>query len=345
MTTPEETMPFSNLPVLPMPVYATPVANLLNGFRQNRTEKNFNLGFTAPDARVLIVDDINTNLKLATWLLAPYQMKVDTCHNGEKSVEMVRNKRYDMVFMDHMMPGTDGIAATARIRALGGEYFEQVPIIALTGNVLAGMRETFLSKGFSDCLAKPIESAKLNALVNKWIPKNKRRLSHTPASGRTPQTVMEHLCSVEGLDVEKGIIMCGGVEANYRNVLARYCRDAEKFLPALREALKNIADMEKPEGTPEASPLPWMQAFVIRVHALKNASAGIGAEIMANDAMLLEKAGREGDLELIETHLGACILRYSEMVVRINGILPEAGGRIPSNGDVDLCLARCRVCC
>jgi signal transduction histidine kinase/CheY-like chemotaxis protein len=166
MTAPEENMPFSNLPVLPIPVYATPVANLLNGLRQSRKEKRFKLGFTAPDARVLIVDDINTNLKVAAGLLEPYQMKIDTCNNGDVSVEMVKNKWYDIVFMDHRMPGTDGIEATARIRALEGEYFEQVPIIALTANALAGMREMFLSKGFSDYLAKPIEPPMLNALVN-----------------------------------------------------------------------------------------------------------------------------------------------------------------------------------
>jgi CheY-like chemotaxis protein len=325
MISPEENMPFSNLPVLSMPVYATPVANLLNGIRQNRKKKQIKLGFTAPDARVLIVDDINTNLKVAAGLLAPYRMQVDTCNSGDASVEMVRSKPYDMVFMDHMMPGTDGIEATARIRALG-EDFGKVPIIALTANALAGMREMFLGKGFSDYLAKPIDPTKLNALVNKWIPGGKRRLSHAPASAGAPQTVMERLRSVEGLDVEKGTIMCGGVEAHYRNCLAQYCRDAEKFLPPMRETLENIAGAREPEGARSgASPLPWVQSFVIEVHALKSASASIGAESLSNDAMLLEKAGREGDLELIETHLEAFIRRFSELVARVSEILPEAG--------------------
>jgi HPt (histidine-containing phosphotransfer) domain-containing protein len=144
---------------------------------------------------------------------------------------------------------------------------------------------------------------------------------------------MEHLCSVEGLDVEKGILMCGG-EANYRDVLAQYCRDAEKFLPALRETLKNTADIKKPEGIHSgASPLPWIEDFVIQVHALKSASASIGAEALSNDALLLEKAGTEGDLELIGPHLEAFIHHFSEMVARINGILPEAGGRTPASSE------------
>jgi CheY-like chemotaxis protein len=233
-----------------------------------------------------------------------------------------------MVFMDHMMPGTDGIEATAKIRALEGEYFGQVPIIALTANALAGMREMFLSKGFSDYLAKPLEPAKLNALVNKWILSNKRLLSHTSLSGGTPQTVMEHLRSVGSLDVEKGIIMCGGVEAHYRTVLAQYCKDAKNFLPTLRETLENIADRKKKEEThADASSSPWLQSCVIKVHALKSTSATIGAEALSKDAMLLEKAGREGDLELIETHLEAFIQRFSEMVIRINRILTGRGSK------------------
>jgi signal transduction histidine kinase/CheY-like chemotaxis protein len=322
---PEEHMPFSGLPVLSMPVYATPVANLLNGARQTGKEKQFSLGFTAPDARILIVDDINTNLKVTALLLAPYKMQIDTCNSGDASVEMVRNTRYDIVFMDHMMPGTDGIEATVRIRALEGEYFKQVPIIALTANALTGMREMFLSKGFNDYLSKPIESARLNALVNKWIPGNKRRLSHTSASGDAPHTVMEHLRCIEGLNVEKGIIMCGGVEAHYKNVLVQYCQLAEKFLPSLGETLKNIAGVKKPEETIAGdSPLLWVQSFVIQADTLKRASANIGAEVLSKDAALLEKAGREGDLELLETHLEAFIQRFSELVVRINKILPES---------------------
>jgi HPt (histidine-containing phosphotransfer) domain-containing protein len=136
---------------------------------------------------------------------------------------------------------------------------------------------------------------------------------------------MELLHSVGGLDVKKGIIMCGGVESIYRSILVQYCQDAENLLSSLKETLKNIAEKKQPEETPAgASSLPWLQSFVIQVHALKSASASIGAEALSNDAMLLEKAGMEGDLELIETHLEAFIQRLSEMVARINAILPEA---------------------
>ena len=101
-------------------------------------------------------------------------MQVDLCKSGETSVYMVSANRYDIIFMDHMMPGMDGIEATAAIRALEGEYFKQVQIIALTANALSGMREMFLSNGFSDYLAKPIEISKLNAIMEKWTPTEKR---------------------------------------------------------------------------------------------------------------------------------------------------------------------------
>ncbi|MDR1520729.1 MAG: hypothetical protein LBU23_11425 [Planctomycetota bacterium] len=185
-----------------------------------------------------------------------------------------------------------------------------------------------MSKGFSDYLAKPIEPAKLNALVSKWIPRNKHQPSNAPASGARPQTAMERLRSVEGLNVKKGIVMCGGVEAHYRDVLALYCQGAKKSLPILRETLENIAAAKKSEKAHAgASPPPWMQSFVIQVHALKSASAYIGAEALSNDAFLLEQAGRDGDLDLIETHLEAFIQRFSETIAQIKEIPSEAGGR------------------
>jgi CheY-like chemotaxis protein len=90
---------------------------------------------------------------------------------------MVQRERYDIVFMDHMMPEMDGIEATRRIRALAaglGEYYEQLPIIALTANAITGIREMYLSHGFDDYLSKPIDISKLDEILSAWIPKEKR---------------------------------------------------------------------------------------------------------------------------------------------------------------------------
>ncbi|MDR2071548.1 MAG: response regulator [Treponema sp.] len=165
-----ETSSFQDLPVLMMPAYVVPIANMLNGIRANPEVRKTVVRFIAPNARVLIVDDIMTNLKVTQGLLVPYRMQVDICDNGNGAIGMVKENRYDLIFMDHMMPGIDGIEATAQIRAMEGEYFRSVPIIALTANAIAGMKEMFLAKGFNDYLSKPIEISRLNELVEKWIP-------------------------------------------------------------------------------------------------------------------------------------------------------------------------------
>jgi signal transduction histidine kinase/AmiR/NasT family two-component response regulator len=143
--------------------------------------------WTAPDAKILIVDDIVTNLKVAQGLLAPFECEIDLCTHGAQAVTMVKNERYDLVFMDHMMPGMDGIETTAAIRAWeeaqrnSPEDAERhTPIIALTANALSGMEEMFLSKGFDGYLAKPIAIKSLNTIMETWIPHEKRQ-KKTPA--------------------------------------------------------------------------------------------------------------------------------------------------------------------
>jgi PAS domain S-box-containing protein len=169
-----ETFAFQDVPVLMMPAYVVPIANMLNGITLSPEIKKPVVRFIAPQTKVLVVDDIMTNLKVVQGLLIPYRMQVDICDNGHSAVAMVKENHYDLIFMDHMMPGLDGIEATAQIRELEGEYFSHVPIIALTANAISGMREMFLSRGFNDYLSKPIEISRLNKLVEKWVPDQKR---------------------------------------------------------------------------------------------------------------------------------------------------------------------------
>ena len=133
--------------------------------------------FAAPDARVLVVDDVPINRTVAKGLLAMYKIQVHTCVNGEEAVKAVQTEEYDMVFMDHMMPGMDGMEATAIIRSMEGERFQTLPIVALTANAIAGVEEMFLQNGFNDYLSKPIDSRRLNAILEKWIPAEKQKKS------------------------------------------------------------------------------------------------------------------------------------------------------------------------
>ena len=126
----------------------------------------------APDLRVLVVDDIDVNLYVAEALLEEFGVKVTLCPSGEEEVRMVREQDFDIIFMDHMMPGMNGIDATRAIRALGDKY-AALPVIALTANVVAEARGQFEEAGMNDFLAKPIEAARLAAVLLKWAPEGK----------------------------------------------------------------------------------------------------------------------------------------------------------------------------
>jgi signal transduction histidine kinase/FixJ family two-component response regulator len=144
-----------------------PVADL--NLNEINTDKKLVIRFNAPNAKILVVDDVQTNLKVAEGLLAPYRMQLDLCQSGAEAIEAVKSNNYDLVFMDHMMPEMDGIEATKYIRE-----FSDVPVIAFTANAISGTREMFMENSFNDFLSKPIDVIKLNAVLEKWIPKEKQ---------------------------------------------------------------------------------------------------------------------------------------------------------------------------
>ncbi|MDR3353991.1 MAG: response regulator, partial [Synergistaceae bacterium] len=125
-----------------------------------------------PYGHVLVVDDVGTNLDVTRGLLAPYGLKVDCVSSGREAIDLVRegDVKYDLIFMDHMMPELDGIETTKIIRNdIGTEYARSVPIVALTANAIAGNEEMFLGHGFNSFISKPIDSARLDSILSKWV--------------------------------------------------------------------------------------------------------------------------------------------------------------------------------
>jgi signal transduction histidine kinase/CheY-like chemotaxis protein len=125
--------------------------------------------FSAPNARVLVVDDIEVNLSVAEALLSTFEIEPTLAMNGEAAIDFARDNRYDLIFMDHMMPGMDGIETTRRIRALGGQN-ETAPIVALTANAISGVEEMFLQNRMDGFLPKPLELSALNLCLRRWLP-------------------------------------------------------------------------------------------------------------------------------------------------------------------------------
>jgi signal transduction histidine kinase/ActR/RegA family two-component response regulator len=160
--------------VIPSPVFCLPLANAINDARTSVINRKASgkVSFTAPKARVLIVDDMEINLKVAKGLMTPFKVQVDLCTSGAQAMDMIRANAYDLIFMDHMMPEMDGLKATLEIRKM--PQGATVPIIALTANAVSGVREMFLASGMNDFISKPIELAKLEGVLDHWIPREKR---------------------------------------------------------------------------------------------------------------------------------------------------------------------------
>jgi signal transduction histidine kinase/CheY-like chemotaxis protein len=166
-----------------LPAQSLSIADVLNGRASaqsyfDNSKTGGGIRFTLPGVRLLIVDDLSTNLKVAEGLLAPYKASVETCLSGREALELVKQHEYDIVFMDHMMPEMDGIETTLAIRSWETEqkHNNKISIIALTANAVAGMKEMFIENGFNDFLAKPIDVSKLDEMLDRWIPKEKQRV-------------------------------------------------------------------------------------------------------------------------------------------------------------------------
>jgi signal transduction histidine kinase/CheY-like chemotaxis protein len=153
------------------PVFCLPLAKALNKPDNHIKKASRQNSFTAPTAKILVVDDIELNLKVAKGLLKPFQAKVDTCENGLLAIDLVDHGDYDLIFMDHMMPGLDGLETTQRIRRLPSG--REVPIIALTANAVQGVREMFIENGMNDFISKPIDPVKLEETLSLWLPREK----------------------------------------------------------------------------------------------------------------------------------------------------------------------------
>ena len=305
-----EVVPDKSMNVLAMPIHVISIANLINGsssnFSYNETKELY-VRFSAPDARILIVDDISTNLKVAEGLLIPYEMTVDVCSSGLEAIDMLKATHYDLVFMDHKMPGMDGIETTKFIRMMGEEnpYFGEVPVIALTANAVAGTREMFLESGFNDFMSKPIDTAKMNMILEKWLPGEKQQgTSYEVISIPTPYEI-DSTIHIEGVDTGTGIFLSGGKPELYIETLAAYYRDG---LEKIRK-IKSCLETEE------------IDLYTIHVHALKSASANIGAFNISEEAKALENAGEEKDLLYIEKHNDIFLLDLKLLLDNISLVL------------------------
>lgn len=295
----------TTLRTLEQPLDTLSVANILNGVGNEPVgwyaDENL-LGFTAPLAHILVVDDIKINLCVVEGLLKPLEIIVDTCTSGAQAIEMVQKSDYDIVFMDHMMPEMDGVEAVAAIRALEGGSFATLPIVALTANAVSGMREMFLQNGFTDFLAKPVDIPQLYSILDRWLPSEKKLWAQKEMAVSQETTLF-----IENVNVRAGIRNTGGTLDGYMDILATFYEDAKRMRKLVQETLQ--------DGD--------MGLYTIYTHALSSALISIGADVLGQQAKDLENAGRQNDMELLQMRTGRFLQELDIMIENIFAVLAE----------------------
>ena len=243
-----------------------------------------------PYGRILIVDDVETNLYVAKGLISPYGLEIDLATSGFDALNKIKEGIiYDVIFMDHMMPKMDGIETTRLIRETG--YTS--PVVALTANAITGQADMFLKNGFDDFISKPIDIRYLNVLLNRLI------------RDKQPKEVIE-AAHKEKAELEQK----GGINRNHQDIdfqLAEiFARDAEKAIKVIENCMKTKLD-----------DVNDIHMYIINVHAMKSALANIGETELSAAALKLEQAGRENNIKLIKSDTNNFLETLNKVVGKI----------------------------
>ncbi len=264
-------------------------------------------------ARVLVVDDIATNLEVVKGMMKPYSLKVDCVTSGAQAIDLIRAGEpcYSAVFMDHMMPNMDGLEATRIIRKeIGTMYANNIPIIALTANAIVGNKEMFLNNGFQDFISKPIDTIKLDSVLRRWVRDKKleqdlpaKEVAAPPKKG-SEETLLKGI-AIKGLDMKGTLKRFSGDEGVIIEVLRSYATATGTILGNMKECLdgERLAD------------------YAIAVHGIKGSSYGICAREVASLAEALEKAARAGNLPAVRAGHETFEKTAEKLIKAIDGTL------------------------
>ncbi|HCB92715.1 MAG TPA: hypothetical protein DEP57_02720 [Selenomonas sp.] len=253
---------------------------LANG---NLEQETYHVSFRAPDAHILVVDDNEVNLLVAKNLLKATEIQVETCISGNECLQKMKETHFDLILLDQMMPELDGIETLKASKLMPDNKCQNTPVIALTANAVSGAREMFLAEGFSDYLAKPINSVKLEQIIQKYLPDELVTAGDVPESSEeknAPANEPEPIQSSgdEGLiNWEMGMTYNGGFEDMYREILSIFAATGSEKTEKMQKAFS--------EGD-------WKN-YTIFVHALKSTSLTIGCQKLSDDAKALEMAGKK----------------------------------------------------
>ena len=280
-----------------------PIASVLNSkdFSSLFGEVTKQISFHAPNANILVVDDNAVNLQVANGLLSRFKVNVETCNSGKESLNLLfaeNPKKFDIVFMDHMMPEMDGIETLEKIREKEKELniLQKQVVIALSANAMNGAKEMFLQKGFDDFLAKPVQGQDFAFILKKWLAKDLITELNNEDNKKVTQIELPkdlELPHDEDLAFREAVENIGNYET--------YSKIAKTFYNTIE---KNVTEIETFYKQKE------FKSYTISVHALKSSARIIGAKKLSFLAEKLEKAAKENDISFIEENTNHLLILY-----------------------------------
>jgi signal transduction histidine kinase/CheY-like chemotaxis protein/HPt (histidine-containing phosphotransfer) domain-containing protein len=279
------------------------------------------------DISVLVVDDATINLTVALGFLSKHNITAESVLSGREALERVEakakeGKRYDIIFMDHMMPEMDGVETTRHIRAFEAESgAPRTPVIALTANAVYGMKDYFLSAGMDDFIPKPIEAAELNRALAQWIAPEKRELaaaqnaaSHGAPNGAPKDAPLYRALEEAGCAVDTALSHTGGDMSFLADCVRRFNKDIEGYVDGLRGALA--------AGN--------LDAYRITIHTVKGILATLGVDDLSARARMLEDAAKAGDVSSCEEQSEAAIAAFLALRGRLEAALRTQEAQAPA---------------
>jgi len=306
----------SHVKILEKPFYCFPVVSILNstvGSKEERVKK-----LRCDGVRALVVDDESMNLVVAKSIFSRYGMKVTTVTSGQESIDICRAKVFDIIFMDHMMSGMDGVEAMKRIRTDVSGLNGSVPVVALTANAMSSAKQMFLAEGFDGFVSKPVEIDELERVLKQVLPKS--FISFVDADGALEAAEEEPEVPVirpseekdfiselrkSGIDTDAGIKYCVGDKEFYKSLLLQFASEA----PDKIASMKNYYQIRD-----------WHN-YEILVHALKSTSKMIGVSGLSDKAKALEKAAKENDEGFILANHETMIKDYGKITAEVRDML------------------------
>ncbi len=283
-----------------------PLGDYAATYRSSISAKNkYREKFTAPQAHVLVIDDTPMNLMVFKSLLKMTRIQIDTANSGDEGISQSLEKKYDIIFLDHMMPKKDGIQTLKEMKAEKNNPNLDTPTVCLTANAISGAREQYLSEGFDDYLTKPIDPQKLEEMLLCYLPKDKIEAPDTDTSDapQTDSALPKELLEIEEIDTDLGISHCGDASA--------YIDTVKAYESTVSSNVRELEDYWNSRD---------IKNTTVKIHALKSTSRVIGAEHLGSFAERLENAGNSGDVTALEQNVEKLIDEYRALGEKLSAV-------------------------